>query len=214
MSAIFRVRALDSNWPICLFLETEIMKTLIWLIGLAALLTSATAPSAPVTMHNTIGTLDVRNLCAAVSEQTLELEPIHDYIVYRYQNMLARAAGVKPSDSEEILYRKTGAFIDANMPKLLCNQFNFNPANGNILKLAIARSSEPFIDNAINDWKVQLNQIDKVDDATVLDYILRRKVEAGSNANLVKIYDNYERKFRTAGALTAAELRKSKNLKI
>ncbi|WP_374347279.1 hypothetical protein [Phenylobacterium sp.] len=149
----------------------------------------------------------VENLCSSVDSQTLELEPFHESIVYQYQTMLYQQSGVIQSDDENTVKHKVRDFINSNMPRLLCARINFYPTNSNLLKLAVARQSQPFLDDALRVWKVDLNQIDNVDGATVLDYIIRKKAEAGSNRVLNQVYDNYYARFRAAGALTADEVR-------
>jgi hypothetical protein len=98
-------------------------------------------------------------------------------------------------------------WLNANMPRLDCRQFNFTPNGGNILKLAIARQSTPFIDDILIFWKVDLNQVDAVDGETVLDYIGRLREQAGANEKLVQMYSRYYDRFRKAGARKASELR-------
>jgi hypothetical protein len=144
--------------------------------------------------------LNVANLCAAVSEQTVELHPSHDSVMYRYQNQIYEAACILPSDDEAIIKSKIQNFWNKYHDGILCNQVNFIPANGNILKLAIARKSDPFIDDVLSAWKVGLNHVDSVDQLTVLDYIQSKINEAGANANLAKIYQRYYDKFKAAGA--------------
>lgn len=155
------------------------------------------------------GPLHVQNFCAAVQNQTEELEPRHDSILYRYQTLIYDAAGVEPHDNEAAVTLKVGSFLNANMPKLLCEFVDFNPRFGNILKLAVARQSDPFLRDALRVWKVDLNQVDDADGATVLDYIVRKRTEAGSNKNLVDLYQRLFDQFRRAGAKLRSELEAS-----
>ena len=69
--------------------------------------------------------------------------------------------------------------MNANAASLVCNMTNFNPRNGSILKLAVARQADDFIGDAVVNWKVDLNQIDAIDGKTVLDYITDQRTNAG-----------------------------------
>eukprot|EP01034_Spumella_vulgaris_P002641 gene2641-3425_t len=82
--------------------------------------------------------------------------------------------------------------MNANAASLVCNMTNFNPRNGSILNLAVARQADDFIGDAVVNWKVDLNQIDAIDGKTVLDYgcgsgilaMVARKLGAGSVAGV------------------------------
>ncbi|MFD1191977.1 tetratricopeptide repeat protein [Phenylobacterium conjunctum] len=176
------------------------------MIRATILLAGLLAASAAQAEHpsRTNGKLDVVELCAGVENQTMELEPRNPFIFYSYENELADAAGVFESDSEAVMDGKIGRLLDANMPRLLCNSINFNPNNGNILKLSIARKSDGFIDSALTRWKLNLNQVDEVDGRTVLDYIEARA--ASEQPRFRPIYDNYAKRFRAAGAKSRTEL--------
>jgi protein tyrosine phosphatase len=150
--------------------------------------------------------LNVSDFCAAVASQAPEISPINDSVIYRYQNQIFAAACVVSGDSDETIKAKVQNYWNNFHDRLACNQFNFTPQNGNILKLAIARKSDPFIDDVVTTWKVNLNHVDGVDQKTVLDYIEAKKIEAGSNASLVRIFQKYYDKFRNAGAKHSREL--------
>lgn len=148
----------------------------------------------------------VRNLCAAVSAQSEVLDPVHSAIMYQYENLIAVEAGVRPSDTRTEFNEKMRNWVNRNMQILLCDGFNFSPQRGNILKIAISSSSDSFVDDAVRVWGVNLNQVDQVDHLTVLDYIEERRVNAGNNINLIRIYTRYYDRFRSAGARHAREL--------
>jgi tetratricopeptide (TPR) repeat protein len=154
-----------------------------------------------------IGSLHVGNLCAAVASQTEELEPMHDTIMYQYQTLLYNAAGVVTTDSESVVAQKVGSFINANISELRCNPVDFTPANGNLLKYAIARGADPFIDDVLRVWKVGLNHVDPVDGFTVLDYIEQRgdTYKPGTTS----LFEQRYKKFRAAGAKHRLELAKA-----
>ena len=144
------------------------------------------------------------SFCTAVDSKEMEPRPTHDTVVYQYQTMLYEAAGVTPQYSTEVAYERTRAFLDANAGSLVCNMVNFNPRNGNVYKLAVARQADGFIDDALDNWHVDLNQVDATDRKTVLDYITDRRATAGPT--YARILDRYYARFRAAGARHASEL--------
>ncbi|MCL9998178.1 MAG: hypothetical protein NBV68_02250 [Erythrobacter sp.] len=148
----------------------------------------------------------VGGLCAAVESKVLENAPSYNQVTYLYQQFIAEASGVQFTDSSEQYNSKIATWLNANMPTLLCNTSNFNPRNGNILKLAVARQNNSFINDAILNWKIDLNQIDATDGKTVLDYIEDRKASSGTTSAFGKTLQRYWEKFRAAGAKRASEL--------
>lgn len=151
------------------------------------------------------GTINFGSFCTAVDSKVLENNPTRDDVLYRYQTIVYNAAGVLADDSNEVAFQKSKAFMDANAASLVCNLINFNPRNGSILKLAVARQSDEFIWDAVVNWKVDLNQIDVTDGKTVLDYITDRRASAGPT--FARTLDRYYKRFRDGGARHAHELR-------
>ena len=175
------------------------------LASLAVALGMCVAPSLAAAAPKQGSGLDFGSFCTAVEAKVLENHPAHDTILYRHQNLVYDAAGVAPHEKPETAYEKVRAFLDANASSLTCNLINFNPRNGNIYKLAVARQSDGFIDDALDNWHVDLNQIDATDGKTVLDYIADRRATAGPT--YTRILDRYYNRFRAAGAKHAAELK-------
>jgi hypothetical protein len=126
--------------------------------------------------------------------------------MYRYQNLVFAASCVLTSDSETIVKAKVQNFWNRYHNVLNCNHFNFNPKNGSVLKLAVARQAEPFIEDALSSWKVGLNHVDQADQLTVLDYIENRKKDAGASSSFSKTLQRYYERFRAAGAKHKREL--------
>lgn len=174
------------------------------LAGAAALSSQVSAQEKPNWRFD--GKLDPKELCAGVATQTLEIEPRHDTVLYMYQSELYDAAGVVQSDSEAVLNAKVRKLLNERMPELLCNQVDFIPANGNILKLAVARQNDDFIFHVLNDWKPDLNQVDAADGRTVLDYIAWQRDRYAPEQSAHRVYQRMYDKFRKAGAKTRAEL--------
>ncbi len=177
------------------------------LAGTAALAAPGSAQEKPNWRFD--GVLDPRELCAGVATQTVEFEPRHDTVLYMYQSELYDAAGVVKSDSEEALNTKVRKLLNERMPQLLCNQFNFVPANGNILKLAVARQNDDFIYRVLNEWKPDLNQVDAADGRTVLDYIAWQRDRYGPTQSAHRSFQRMYDDFRKAGAKLRSELETS-----
>ena len=152
------------------------------------------------------GNLDIRNLCASIASPLTELKPAHSSIRYQFESMIYAAADVKPSDTDEQVNSKVRSFLDARMPQLLCSQPDFVPNNGNILKLAVSRQSSYFIRNALDVWKLDLNQVDATDGRTVLDHIVAKRDSYSTSQQAWKTFQRYYDRFRVAGAKTRAEL--------
>ena len=150
--------------------------------------------------------LDVAGFCTAVETKVLENNPTHANITYLYQSMIYSASCIEASDSDVTIKAKVQNFWNTYHSKLSCNTSNFSPRDGNILKLAIARQSGSFINDAITTWGVGLNHVDKVDSATVLDYIEKRKLQTGTASSFGKTLQRYYDKFRAAGAKHSREL--------
>jgi hypothetical protein len=161
----------------------------------------------PAPLHPGSRAFDVPSFCSAVDSQveaSADMASWHPSILYYYQAMLVKAAGVQPNESDEAAFAKIRAFMDS-AENLTCRTPNFVPANGNIYKLAVARQSSGFLDDALAHWHVDLNRVDAIDHKTVLDYIADRRKAAGSSAFGLTL-DRYYKRFRAAGALHAAEL--------
>ena len=150
--------------------------------------------------------LNVPDFCAAVSNPLTELHPSHPSIRYQYQSMVFQAACITPSDTEITIKSKVQNFWNRYHDALACSQTDFNPNNGNILKLAVSRQSNRFIDDAISKWNVGLNHVDSVDNQTVLDYIEMRKRQAGASSTFARTLQRYYDRFRLAGAKHQREL--------
>lgn len=149
----------------------------------------------------------IANLCGAVELQSTEMGPLrYEGLQHSYQTMLADWAGVSRQDTLVAAHRKIAAFMNRHMPRLLCDTFNFNPRHGNILKLAVAKQSGRFIHDVLDNWHVDLNQVDATDGLTVLDYIRDRRARAGPTSSFGRTLDRYYNRFRAAGARHASEL--------
>lgn len=134
------------------------------------------------------------------------MNPSHPSIQYQYQTMIFSASCVVNSDSDDVIKAKVQNFWNKYHDRLLCNQFNFNPRNGNILKLAVAKQSGRFIADAVSRWQISLNHVDDADHLTVLDYIEQRRASAGENTPYGRTLKRYYDQFKAAGAKHSREL--------
>jgi len=150
------------------------------------------------------GTMNFGRFCTAADSKELEPNPTRNDVLYQYQTMVYEAGGVLPDDSDAVAFQKSKALMYANAASLVCNMTNFNPRNGSILKLAMARQADDFIGDAVVNWKVDLNRIDATDGKTVLDYITERRSSAGPT--FARTLDRYYKLFRDGGARHAHEL--------
>ena len=144
--------------------------------------------------------------CSAVESKLTETQPIHSSVRYRYQNLIYTAACIVSGDSNETIRAKIQNFWNRFHGEMTCNQYNFNPRNGSVLKLAVIRQSNRFIDDALSNWRIGLNHVDETDHLTVLDYIELRKAQAGPTSPMAVTYQRYYDRFRSAGAKHSREL--------
>ncbi|RZI60467.1 MAG: hypothetical protein EOP94_01555 [Zymomonas sp.] len=143
--------------------------------------------------------------CVSVDAKVLENRPFHDTILYRWQTDLYQFAGVTATDTVATINLKVGRYMNANIGQLTCNMINFNPRNGNIYKLAVARQNDDFLSDATHHWTaVNFNHVDKTDGKTVLDYVEQRRQLAGPL--FTRALDRYYGWLRKAGAKHAREL--------
>lgn len=87
---------------------------------------------------------------------------------------------------------------------LVCNNLQFDVANGRLLKFAASSLFEPFIYFAA-DLKLGLTRVDETDGRTILDYLKDRSQRAGDSvvARHCQVYYDVLRK---AGAKHRSEL--------
>lgn len=151
--------------------------------------------------NNTEANLD--GLCAAISSHREESESIEQ--IYVYQTKILAASGVKMGDSKDEIKRKVQIFWKNNEKKLICDSPDFNVPNGSIIKFAVARRFEDFIDDVTATWGVDLNMVDTSDNRTVLDYV-KNEQEKYKRTPIETILRRYYKKLRDAGAKHKNEL--------
>jgi hypothetical protein len=132
---------------------------------------------------------DVPDLCMAVSQKLHQPDPVMR-TRYVYQNMIYRAACVDPGDSPDLIRGKVRQFWNTHHSRLTCTQLAFTIRDGHLLKLAVERNAEDFLEEVVWDWQLDLNHVDAVDGRTVLDYVrdAQAQAEGTSRARVFKRY--------------------------
>lgn len=124
---------------------------------------------------------------------------------YYYQRQIFEASCTTLKEAEETRNSKIKAMWKKFENKeLICNNLQFDIANGNIIKYAASRSIDPFIRDVIK-WKVNLNKVDQTDGRTPLDYI-KFHMERAKGGALEKKLQYYYEILRKAGAKHKTEL--------
>jgi len=122
-----------------------------------------------------------------------------------YQRKILDAACVDVSkDNEEQISQKIRRMWSASKTQLKCNNAQFDVADRNVLKFAVSSLFTDFLDDAIY-WKVELNQVDQIDQRTVLDYV-QFQIERNQGSSLESRFRNYYRMLREGGAKHKSEL--------
>lgn len=108
------------------------------------------------------------------------------------------------NDSKATIQSKISTFWNANEDKLKCNSTQFDVPNGNIIKFAVSMKFDEFLTDAV-DWNVNLNEVDRTDGMTVLDYI-KSHMDRSKGSHNEKVLQIYYNQLRAAGAKHKAEL--------
>lgn len=125
---------------------------------------------------------------------------------YTYQTAIKEASCVdEEKDSEAVRNAKIQKFWSTFEDQLICDANDFNVERGNLLKFAVAKRFEEFIDDAI-DWGVNLNRIDPLDHRTLLDYV-EYEIQRNKGNALEEELKGYRENLRAAGAKYAKELK-------
>ncbi|MBQ5949801.1 hypothetical protein [Massilia sp. ST3] len=125
---------------------------------------------------------------------------------YMFETLLRDAACVGGAETEQ----QAGERIAANWKRfeasgyLQCTNANFDLDKGNIVKYAVSKKFEDFVDRLIA-WNVDLNRVDASDGGTVLDYVATH-IERNKGNALESTYRMYYMKLRQAGVLFQREL--------
>lgn len=145
------------------------------------------------------------HLCISVDKLIPDDDPDSIY-VYRYQRIIDEAACANYVEDERSAYqRKVQELWRAYPDAFVCSFPSFDVHHGSILKLAVRSKFKDFIVQSANVWKLDLNDIDKSDSRTLLDYVSK---EIQVNRGTVSEPDlrHYYEILRKAGAKHASEL--------
>lgn len=144
-----------------------------------------------------------RSLCGFIDSQVTEPEGSIDF--YSYQRKAYDVGKVTLRDSATSTRKKVQHLFVLNQSIMDCDALSFSVSNGSMLKLAVARKFDDFIQEAVVDWRVPLNRVDQSDGRTVLDFI-NDELARASGTPLEGKLRYYQQTFRAAGARTAREL--------
>ncbi len=146
----------------------------------------------------------LRGLCLYIGSDVEAEQPKGPY-KYIYQQKILDAAKVDiEKDSEILIAQKVSQLWKEYEEKLTCNDTTFDVIKGSIIKYAVGKLDDKFIDDVIK-WKIDLNKVDEFDEKTVLDYV-KDKIERAKGSSLEPRYNSYYRWLKNAGAKHKSEL--------
>ncbi len=182
-------------------ISSNIMKTS---MITALVLAAAAFPLPAAAQVSALSNTEVVTICLSVAEQMNEVDETVG-TRFHYQTRLFRAAGVDPRrDSADQRRDRMQWWWSAHQSQLHCNLLN-STVSGNILKLAIDRSSNEFINDVVRRWGVDLNYRERQDGTTVLDFIESELIKAAGTPREA-ILRRYQRLFVENGAKRGTEL--------
>lgn len=143
----------------------------------------------------------LKNICMIVGERMEDSAGKNKYL---YTTRFLDAACVTPTDSDSVKSEKIRKTWEAYENDLKCNSTTFDVIDGSLLKFAVTRDFDDFLDDAIK-WKVNLNKVDESDGRTLLDY-LQFHIQRNNENSLAQKYKLYYFKLKKAGAKHKVEL--------
>lgn len=147
---------------------------------------------------------NLKSLCALVGEQSEDPDS-NSPNLYLYQTKVFEGACVNiEKDNKEVVKKKIQALWAKFEDKLICDSPLFNSPQGSVIKYAVSRKFEPFLEDVVQ-WGVNLNRIDPIDQQTVLDYVKNEMVRVKGTSMEVKMKAYYQI-LRNGGAKHKAEL--------
>jgi hypothetical protein len=190
-----------------------LMLSLVWqapLVAAEGKPAAASAPAAsPVVWPAGCPDLEkIGNICLNLTNFTKDPAPRGEYS-YMYQRKIYDAACVDlQKDSEALMKRKIQEMwrIDERQPRprMTCNNLQFDVINGNILKFAVRKRFQEFLEDAVW-WGVHLNRVDASDQRTVLDYV-KDELDRTSHPSTRSTLQAYYQILREGGAKHRSEL--------
>ena len=190
-----------------------LMLSLVWqapLVAAEGKPAAASAPAAsPVVWPAGCPDLEkIGNICLNLTNFTKDPAPRGEYS-YMYQRKIYDAACVDlQKDSEALMKRKIQEMwrIDERQPRprMTCNNLQFDVVAGNILKFAVRKRFQEFLEDAVW-WGVHLNRVDASDQRTVLDYV-KDELDRTSHPSTRSTLQAYYQILREGGAKHRSEL--------
>lgn len=91
---------------------------------------------------------------------------------YRYELVLAKLAKADPvNDSDEDLTKKINHYIKSCSKFIVCDSVNLKTPDIDLFKMSVAIGSFDFLEKAVALYSWPLNEVDKKDNKSILDYI-------------------------------------------
>ncbi len=144
----------------------------------------------------------VLEICNFVSNQ-LSADDLS--IRYVYRERIYKLASANPRrDPPDYLARKIQHLWARQNQDFRCHQLGFSVVDGGILKMAIERNANEFINDVVRRWRLWLNSRDYTG-TTVLDYVDQELVRALGH-NMEPVLRRYRNLLIAGGAKHAAEL--------
>lgn len=106
---------------------------------------------------------DLPQICSGIMGRSGNRDP-NFWNEYDYQTVIMKAACVDQNiDSEVEIRRKIQIFWKNFEDELTCNIIGFDVGHGDVIKYAVTRKFDDFIDDVANQWKIDLNRVDPQD---------------------------------------------------
>lgn len=145
----------------------------------------------------------LRGICAFVYSRARA--PAESGYHFRYEQMMAEAAGVTSNDDEEVRRTRMRYLWLDNQDAFRCTADNFNVTYGNALKYSARSKSFDLLNSAIEEWQLEFNFIDPADRRTLLDYLANQAEANAGNSQQNALVDSYDA-VRSLGAKHCFEL--------
>jgi hypothetical protein len=145
-------------------------------------------------------------ICLMVSSKQKDKTPGSTF-EFLYERAIYEASCADyDNDSEAVIAQKVSNMFAKFQDRLVCQGADFDVAKGNILKYAVNARAYGFINQAIDEWKVNLNVVDKNDNTTVLDYV-EKQVQRAKGTSFEEELKIYYTRLKKAGAKHSRELK-------
>ena len=147
----------------------------------------------------------LRGICNDVYSRTPDTTN-PDIWTYRYEQKIYAASCVDFSkDTPRSARSKIQKLWNEHQAHLKCDALNFSVQQGSILKYAVQIENYSVVDNAVKNWKLDLNIIDSSDNRTLLDFVEARYA-ANHGSSAADTLENYWNLLRRNGAKRCREV--------